>query len=72
MLELDDDDCDVLDVFSYKVCTRCDKSRPLTDQYWYRARPTATHKKGGWQSYCKVCWKVINKLNKDKLRANAI
>lgn len=58
-----------------KLCHKCNIEKPLTEEFFYRARPTATHKKeGNWQSHCKACWKVINKLNKlrVKVRGNVL
>jgi len=53
----------------YKICTKCNIRKPLTEEFFYRARPTATHKKeGSWQSHCKDCWKEINKANKFRIR----
>lgn len=52
-----------------KVCKLCGDPKPLTDEHWYRARPTASHPSGGWQSYCKACWKIINKNTREKRKA---
>lgn len=52
-----------------KTCSKCLVPKPLTEEFFYRARPTATHKKGGWQSHCRTCWKGINKLNKCRIKS---
>ena len=53
-----------------KLCTKCGKEKPLNEDNFYPARPTATHKKGGWQSHCKECWRTINRLNKSRMRTD--
>lgn len=55
-----------------KVCKLCGEAKALTDTNWYRARPTASHPSGGWQSYCKLCWKIKNKENREKRRAKEL
>lgn len=52
-----------------KMCGRCKEEKALSEANFYPARPTATHPKGGWQSHCKVCWKVINKANREIRKA---
>lgn len=55
-----------------KDCGKCGHSFPLLDDFWYRARPTVTHPRGGWQSNCKDCWKSVNKANKEKRRLSIV
>lgn len=52
----------------YKQCTKCWEFKPLTEEYWYKARPREGHKKEGWQSYCRDCWKEINRANKKRIK----
>jgi len=39
-------------------------SKPLTEEYYYKARPRKNHKKESWQSFCRSCWKAVNAQNK--------
>lgn len=55
-----------------KVCTKCGEAKLLTEANFYPARPRAGHKKQGWQSYCKSCWKIVNKDNKLKLASHKV
>lgn len=50
-----------------RICPKCKKKNPCTEEYFYKTRPTATHKKSSW-SYCKVCWREINRLNKQRMK----
>lgn len=47
-----------------RLCTRCNEKKEESEEYFYIARPSGPHKKSGWQSYCKECWKEINAANK--------
>ena len=47
-----------------KLCPKCGEIKPLTEEFFYKARPRKNHPKESWQSFCKACWKLINALNK--------
>lgn len=49
-----------------KICPRCKLEKELTEENFYPARPRRNHKGCGWQSYCKVCWKDINREQREK------
>lgn len=51
-----------------KLCPRCGEEKELTEDNFYPARPRKNHKKPGWQSYCRLCWRDINKSNKNRIR----
>lgn len=53
-----------------KICPSCKGEKPLTETYWYKARPREGHKKEGWQSYCRLCWPEINRRNKLKRKVS--
>lgn len=52
--------------YQLKKCNKCNRQKPLTQDYWYRISPRKGHKNAGWQSHCKECWKTINRLNKER------
>lgn len=54
-----------------KLCTKCGLIKQLTEVNWYKARPTASHPKGGWQSHCRECWKIVNSSNKQRRKSNS-
>lgn len=54
-----------------KVCRKCGVIKPLTEEFFYRARPRKNHSKGGWQSFCRLCWKQINASNKTRRKIDA-
>lgn len=54
-----------------KVCTNCTHEKPLTEDYWYIARPREGHPSQGWQSFCRQCWRDKNKANKQRRKASA-
>lgn len=51
-----------------RICPKCGEEKELSEEYFYLARPRVGHKKQGWQSYCRECWKIINRDNKLKLK----
>jgi hypothetical protein len=53
-------------VESKKLCPRCKEEKLLTEENFYPARPRLGRKAQGWQSYCRPCWKHINKENKER------
>lgn len=55
-----------------KVCPKCGKEKTLTEDNFYLARPRMGHKKAGWQSYCKACWKQINLNNKLRIKLGVV
>lgn len=53
----------------FKVCKRCNAEKPLNDDYWYKQRPRIGHPKGSWQSNCKLCWRDVNRENKQRRKS---
>lgn len=51
-----------------KTCRKCLRLFPATTEYFYTYAPKRDHPHGGFQPYCKNCWKVINAENKLKLK----
>jgi len=47
-----------------KHCSNCNLYLPLTREFFYPNRKK-DRAKVGWQSYCKDCWTIINKRNKE-------
>lgn len=52
----------------FKRCPRCEEDKEINEDNWYPARPRKNHKKPGWQSYCRLCWREINKGNKLRIK----
>lgn len=50
-----------------KICKRCGFGKPATPEFWYVQRAREGHKEG-LQSNCRLCWKEINKANKNRIR----
>ena len=48
----------------YKICNRCKRKLPLTEQYWYKGR-------GYFQGHCKECILQASKDIEFKKRRNA-
>lgn len=53
-----------------RTCAKCTEDKELTEDNFYKTKPTPTHPKAGWHSYCRICWKLVNKLNKDRIKAD--
>lgn len=51
-----------------KLCPKCGDTKPLTEEFFYKARPRKNHAKESWQSFCKACWKGVNRANKERRR----
>lgn len=51
-----------------KRCNKCGEHKPLTEEFWYVHHARKGHPKDSWQSHCRECWKLINRLNKLRIR----
>jgi hypothetical protein len=43
-----------------KHCPRCGLDKELSEDNFYPARARKNHPKAGWQSFCRICWKIVN------------
>ncbi len=46
-----------VDLYGNKICARCETSKQLVPEFWYRSASTAT----GFSTYCKPCTNAKNK-----------
>ena len=52
-----------------KLCPRCGQEKELNEDNFYPARPRKNHKKAGWQSFCRLCWKSVNAEQRERRKS---